>query len=955
MRLWMTALALVLAACGNDEPSSGGAPYDGGADEVAGIDALPTDGGSDASQADSVAGDTGTPDIGTPDTGTPDTGTPDTGTPDTGTPDTGTPDIGTPDTNTPDTGTPDTGTPDTGTPDTGTPDTGTPDTNTPDTGTPDTGTPDTGTPDTGTPDTGTPDTGTTDTGTTDTGTADASTCTQDSDCSALKPGVCQVAKCTGGSCALATAANGTACEDTDPCTGATVCTGGACGGGKPVCNVLPAGMGASPCTMPGELAVASDVELKVAFPKISSSFGSLTFLTHPHDGTDRVVVVERKGRVWAFDNDPNVSSKTQVLDISGKVATISEGGLLSVAFHPDFGKNGRLFLSYTAYLSGQFSSVFSEIQVNPTTLVAKLPTEKTLLTIKQPYANHDGGQIFFDKAGMLVIGMGDGGSAGDPLKAGQDATTMLGAVLRIDVDNVPFGKTYGIPKDNPNKAGWLPEIWAIGVRNPWRMSVDRQTGVIWAGDVGQGKWEEVSTVPGGANLGWRLMEGNHCYNPSNCNKTGLHLPVFEYSHSLGKSITGGYVYRGKDHPTLNGMYLFGDYVSRRYWGLWQEGGAWKSKVLLQSSSVSPASFGEDRDGEVYVLTLSGANKIYRLQPKAGATTGTPPPAKLSQSGCFTSLSKLTPANGVLRYGLNAPLWSDGAAKARFVVLPKKSPGSGPAAVTLPKDDHAAMALPQGTILIKHFGLGTGAPGTPQSTPVETRFMVHGKQGWVFWTYTWNAQGTDADLELGGSNKSYLVAGTGKKQTWPQPSTADCAQCHGSSAGSVPLGVTAAQLNGGLDYTGAGPVNQLAVWAKGGLFGGGYLGAPEKHQAMISQPWGNLGALSKADKTAHARAWLHVQCASCHQPGGTSQANLDLRIGQTLAQTQACNVSPGFGSGGIAGAKIIVPGKSAQSVLYKRVSDTPGGTWFMPHIGVSVPDTEGVALIKAWIDQLTGCQ
>ena len=712
---------------------------------------------------------------------------------------------------------------------------------------------------------------------------------------------------------------------------------------------LPGGLGASPCVLPGELAVAGEIELVDAFPKLSKTFGALSFLTHPHDGSDRIVVVERQGVVWAFANDPNASQKTKVLDISPIVSTVGEGGLLSVAFHPNFGVNGRLFLSYTAYLSGQFSSVFSEISVDPKTLIAKAPSEKVLLTIAQPYTNHDGGQILFDKAGMLVIGMGDGGSAGDPKNAGQSPNTLLGAVLRIDVDTIPAGKKYGIPADNPKIAGWAPELWAMGLRNPWRMSVDRQTGVLWAGDVGQNKWEEVTHVPKGGNLGWRVLEGTHCYNPAQCNKAGFVMPVFEYSHSLGFSITGGYVYRGTQHPSLQGLYIFGDYVTRRFWGVWQEGTAWKSKVLIDKSWMSPASFGEDEAGEIYVVSLTGSQKIARVQPKKTTITGPQPPAKLSQTGCFTNLKTLTPAKGVVPYGVNAPLWSDGAAKARFVVPPKATVGTGPGKATLPADDYAQWIFPQDTILIKHFGLGAGVPGTTSNTPVETRFMVLGKNGWVFWTYTWNAQGTDADLKLDGSETSYTVAGTGKKQVWPQPATTACLACHTNNGAVAPLGLTTAQLNGAFNYGPGNTLNQLSVWEAGGLL----TNKANAPAAMPTQPWPPLGGLTAQQRTAHARAWLDVNCASCHKPGG-SQTDIDLRMNTALSATKTCNVTPGFGTNGVASAKIVAPGNPSLSVLFTRINAAPSSDWFMPHLGVSVPHTDAIALIKAWILGLSGC-
>ncbi len=304
------------------------------------------------------------------------------------------------------------------------------------------------------------------------------------------------------------------------------------------------------------------------------------------------------------------------LDIRDRVnADSSERGLLSVAFHPDYARNGRFFVYYTN-LAG--NTAVSAFQVGSSPNQADPGSESILLTINQPYANHNGGQLQFGPDGYLYVGMGDGGSGGDPQGNGQNPATLLGALLRLDVDQSTDAAQYGIPADNPYiaDAAKLPEIWATGLRNPWRFSFDRTTGDLLIADVGQNQWEEVNFLPagspGGSNFGWNIMEGTHCYDRNTCDQTGLVLPVIDYRHEQGRcSITGGYVYRGSQFPTLGGVYFFGDYCSGEIWGMKMgEDGRFSAQVLYRSPSRI-ASFGEDAAGELYVVDISGG--IYQIR------------------------------------------------------------------------------------------------------------------------------------------------------------------------------------------------------------------------------------------------------------------------------------------------------------------------------------------------------
>jgi glucose/arabinose dehydrogenase len=289
-----------------------------------------------------------------------------------------------------------------------------------------------------------------------------------------------------------------------------------------------------------------------------------------------------------------------------------EKGLLSVAFHPKYKENGRFFVNYTGRRDGVLKTIIAEYRVSQTNPDVADRTERVILEIEQPFANHNGGLNKFGPDGLLYIGMGDGGAAGDPFNFAQNLESLLGKFLRIDIEKEP----YAIPQDNPfvGRANAQGEIWAYGLRNPWRFSFDRCTGRLFAGDVGQDRIEEIDLIEKGKNYGWRIMEGSQCFDPpSLCNTQGLELPIAEYDHSLGCSVTGGYVYRGTQFPTLIGHYLFGDYCSGRIWSLTEDPqGRWTMRQLIDSP-FSISSFGEDEQGELYVIHYGGA--IYRVTAK----------------------------------------------------------------------------------------------------------------------------------------------------------------------------------------------------------------------------------------------------------------------------------------------------------------------------------------------------
>jgi glucose/arabinose dehydrogenase len=317
--------------------------------------------------------------------------------------------------------------------------------------------------------------------------------------------------------------------------------------------------------------------------------------------SERFYVVEQAGRILIWEKGELLARP--FLDIRSKVSYGGEKGLLGLVFHPQFSENGRYFLNYTTE-KPQLTTLIVERN-------RQHDNEKILMEFSQPFSNHNGGDLAFDKQGYLYIATGDGGSGGDPANNGQSLNTFLGKILRIDVDH---GEPYQIPESNPlTDPNQKREIYAWGLRNPWRFSFDKKTGAFFTGDVGQNRFEEIDLIEKGKNYGWKVMEGSHCYRPeTNCNRKGLTLPLIDYGREEGGSVTGGFVYRGKKIPELEGVYVYGDFMSGNIWGLNYD--QVKRKVirttLLLKSKVEIASFGEDLEGELYIVGYSGT--IYQI-------------------------------------------------------------------------------------------------------------------------------------------------------------------------------------------------------------------------------------------------------------------------------------------------------------------------------------------------------
>ncbi len=647
------------------------------------------------------------------------------------------------------------------------------------------------------------------------------------------------------------------------------------------------------------------------------------------DDPNRMFVVEQGGRILVFDrNDAERASLFLDLRVSRGG---NEEGLLGLAFHPDYANNGRFYVNYSA--TNPRRTVVSQFTVSGADPWTADPASETvLLEVDQPFGNHNGGDLRFGPDGYLYISVGDGGAANDPFFHGQNTTTLLGTILRIDIDRPDeFCLTpYGIPNDNPFAEGRCalgnderPEIFAWGLRNVWRMSFDRSTGDLWASDVGQDAWEEVVVVRKGANYGWNTVEGEVCFSGA-CDPSQFEPPVHVYGHDEGRSITGGFVYRGPDLPELWGAYVFADYISGRFWALRLSPGGQTEVTVLADTDYRVTSFGEDADGRLYAVTFNAG--ILRFRRRVDVGEFDPIPARLSETGCFADTAAHQVAPGVIPFDVNMPLWSDDAQKRRYIALP--------AGQMMGYTADGSFDFPEGTVLVKTFDVG--------GRRLETRLLRRAEKGWNGYVYKWRADEADADLLDG--HLEEVVEGPNGQQTWTYPSRAQCDNCHTEQANSA-LGPSARQLNRGYAYGDDGRLfNQLAA-----LAGAGYIELPGPPGTLPRFPSLDDASASFEDL---ARAVLDTNCASCHRPEGIANAAIDLRATTPFAETGLCDVAPAQGDIGIDDARLIAPGDPTRSVLLQRMLKQTRER--MPPLGTSVIDVRGTGVVGAWIQGIEGC-
>lgn len=654
-------------------------------------------------------------------------------------------------------------------------------------------------------------------------------------------------------------------------------------------------------------------------------------------GSDRLFVVEQSGKVFSFPNEPDVQAADLVVDFAREIPGVQ--AVYSIAFHPDFARNRYCYVCYILAANlpdGTHVARFQMADTNPPTI--DVASETTLVTWLS--GGHNGCCLKFGPDGCLYISTGDGGPANppDPLRAGQDVGNLLSSILRIDVDHMDDGKNYRIPEDNPfvDLDGARGEVWAYGLRNPWRMSFDRQTGDLWVGDVGWELWEMLYRIERGGNYGWAVMEGWHSTHPEWARgPTPILPPTIEHPHSESSSITGGLTYYGSRLEELRGTHIYGDYDTGKFWGFRYENEQVVEHRELADTTHRVVSFGEDHEAELYVLDHA-AGTIHRLVPNPSRDQSNTFPRKLSETGLFSSVAEQTPMPGVVSYSINAEPWADHAVGQRFVAVPNE--------LSIKSED-SNWSFPKDSVLVKTLSLDMeqGNPATRRH--IETQILHFDGIDWMPYTYQWNDEQSDAVLvEATGAERSFDVidptAADGVRgQAWRFSGRAECQRCHNKWSGP-PLAFNTPQLNKEHNYGGV-IASQLDTLANIRLI--------DKPSAAENRPRLSNPHDSSADLDGRARAYLQVNCAHCHRQHAGGAVLSKMHYDVPLDESNMLGVRPTQGTFGIHTAQVIAPGDPFRSVLWYRMAKLSGGR--MPHIGSTEVDVAGIALIDDWIRQI----
>lgn len=699
----------------------------------------------------------------------------------------------------------------------------------------------------------------------------------------------------------------------------------------------------------------------------------------PAPGTDRLFVTELAGKVVSFRDDPACTSADLFVDVAELVAGLTKRTgeqferreVYGLAFHPQFATNRLCYLSYAVLAAGgkphPHGARVVQLRVDGLD-PPRCDPESEVEVISWRSGGHQGGCLAFGPDGCLYISTGDATNPVPPdeLATGQDVTDLLAGVLRIDVNRQEAGRAYAIPADNPLLG--IPEargeIFAYGMRNPWKMSFDRTTGQLWVGDVGWEMWEWIQRVRPGDNFGWSVMDGNHPLQPqAPRGPTPIVPPTVELSHADAASITGGYVYRGSRLPELVGTYVFGDWETRRIWGVAADAAEPGPVRDLADPSVRVISFGEKLDGELLVLDYDDGT-LHELVPNDAAAESRPFPTRLSETGLFADTAAEAPMAGVLPFEIQAEVWADHASSRRYVGVPgNASIGLHARAVPLPGSMFSqTMHFPAGTVLAKTFAMEMERGKPDSSRRIETQLLHFDGRTWRGYTYAWNDAQTDADLVPAAGAKIELevvdaaAPGGLREQAWTFAGRNECLRCHNPWAEHA-LAFNVRQLNRDVDSAGA-VGNQLRRFRDMGLiedreiapdpadgpYGAAWLPGDESKLPRLADPRNPREPLD-----ARARGYLHANCAHCHRFGGGGSAYVLLDDDKPLHDTKAVGLPPQQGSFGIPDAQIIAPGDPYRSALFYRMATIGPGR--MPHVGSEIVDVAGLDLVHDWIKQL----
>ncbi len=665
----------------------------------------------------------------------------------------------------------------------------------------------------------------------------------------------------------------------------------------------------------------------------------------PEPGTDRLLVIELAGKIRRFKDDPETENAEFLIDTGRET--------YGLTFHPNYEENGYLYVVSNGPIGGKVTETRN--YVSRFTVERQPPyrcdPNSELIILEWLSNNHNGGDLAFGPDGYLYIPAGDGAMDSDTNLTGlpgsydrdpkgQDLSNLPATIMRIDVDHPRAGHPYSIPSDNPfiHLEGARPEIWVYGIRNPWRITFDRETGHLWAGNVGQDRWEMIHLVRRGDNYGWSLYEGSH---PFFLNRkpgpTPIVKPTVEHPHSEARSITGGVVYYGSKFPELRGAYVYGDYATGKMWALRHDGEKLIWHREIADTTLQIVSFGVDHNDEILIVDL--ARGLYQLERKPESTEKFP--TRLSETGMFTSVKEHQTDPGLIPYSVNAPLWADGTHVERFIALP------GDSQIEIPAADGVGWSFPDGTALIQTFALDLEAGNPTSRHRIETRLLTRQQGEWVGYSYIWNDEQTDATLvDAAGIDRVFTTQDSrlpegSREQAWHYPSREECMGCHSRAANYV-LGLTTLQMNKVHNY-GTVSDNQLRTLNHIGVFKKPLSKPPEEYP-KLADPY-NL----EAPLEARARSYLHAACANCHVHTGGGNARIVLDFTTELDQTYSVGFQPQHDTYGIPDAMLIAPGDPGRSILYQRVARHGKGK--MPPLATSQQDQQAVQLLYDWISQM----
>ncbi len=665
----------------------------------------------------------------------------------------------------------------------------------------------------------------------------------------------------------------------------------------------------------------------------------------PEPGTDQLLVIELGGKIRRFKDDPEADSADFLIDTGRET--------YGLTFHPNYEENGYLYVVSNGPIGGKVTETRN--YVSRFTVDRQPPygcdPNSELIILEWLSNNHNGGDLAFGPDGYLYIPAGDGAMDSDTNLTGlpgsydrdpkgQDLSNLPATIMRIDVDRPEVNRPYSIPSDNPfiHLEGARPEIWVYGIRNPWRITFDRETGHLWAGNVGQDRWEMIHLVQRGDNYGWSLYEGSH---PFFLNRkqgpTPIVKPTVEHPHSEARSITGGVVYYGSKFPELWGAYVYGDYATGKMWALHHDGKQLIWHREIGDTTLQIVSFGVDHNGEILIVDL--ARGIYQLERKPKSTEKFP--TRLSETGMFISVKNHQTDPGLIPYSVNAPLWVSGADVERFIALP------GDSQIEMSAADGVGWSFPDGTALIQTFSFDLEAGNPNSKHRIETRMLTRQQGEWVGYSYIWNDEQTDATLvAAAGTDRVYTIQDASapegsREQSWHYPSREACMDCHSRAANYV-LGLTTLQMNKVHNY-GVVSDNQLRTLNRIGIFKKPLSKPPEAYP-KLSDPYNPKESLE-----ARARSYLHAACANCHVHTGGGNARIVLDFKTDIDKTYSVGFRPQHDTYGIPDAMLIAPGDPERSILYQRVAHRGEGQ--MPPLATSQKDEQAVQLLYDWISQM----